>query len=154
MPHRRVLVVLAALLWAGPAPRPHAAEPAPLPAFTPWDVKALETPPAFEWVDRDANVRSLLYRAELYRGKPTRVFAFYASPATLGLAKDDGGRFPGMVLVHGGGGRAFRAWAELYARRGYAAIAMDLGGRMGNDARPFPEGGPPQDDHTKLRMSE
>lgn len=33
-----------------------------------------------------------------------------------------------MVLIHGGGGTAFAEWAWLWARRGYAAIAMDLGG--------------------------
>ena len=59
-----------------------------------------------------------------------------------------------MVLVHGGGGHAFRAWAELFARRGYAAIAMDLGGQTGEgkELRRSPEGGPPQDDHTKFGL--
>ncbi|HEY1083421.1 MAG TPA: PhoPQ-activated protein PqaA family protein, partial [Prosthecobacter sp.] len=30
--------------------------------------------------------------------------------------------------IHGGGGTAFADWAHLWARRGYAAIAMDLSG--------------------------
>src|SRR5262249_48779295 len=121
-----------------PAAHLGAAEPAPLPDFTPWDLKALEKQPAFEWLDPTRAVRSLLYQAEPYRGKPTKVFAFYASPATLKGEDAAEKRFPGMVLVHGGGGHAFRKWAELYARRGYAAIAMDLSGRMGEDAKPFP----------------
>ncbi|MCA9158273.1 MAG: alpha/beta fold hydrolase, partial [Planctomycetales bacterium] len=35
---------------------------------------------------------------------------------------------PAVVLIHGGGGTAFREWAQLWAERGYAAIAMDLAG--------------------------
>ena len=37
------------------------------------------------------------------------------------------------MLIHGGGGTAFAEWAWLWAQRGYAAIAMDLGG-----AQPIP----------------
>ena len=144
MRHRQVILLVACVL-SNPSAWLRAAGPAPLPDFTPWDVQALEKAPAFEWLDRSGEVHSLLYEAEPYRGKKTRVFAYYASPATLGLAKGAGDRFPGMVLVHGGGGHAFRSWAELYARRGYAAIAMDLGGDIGEgkDVKRLPDGGPP-----------
>ena len=42
----------------------------------------------------------------------------------------------------------------MYARRGYAAIAMDLGGKIGEgkEMKRLPDGGPPQDDHTKFRL--
>ena len=39
-----------------------------------------------------------------------------------------GRNFPGVVLIHGGGGTAFADWVYLWAKRGYAAIAMDLNG--------------------------
>ena len=103
MRHRLVILLVACVL-SNPSAWLRAAGPAPLPDFTPWDVKALEKAPVFEWLDRSGAVHSLLYEAEPYGGKKTRVFAYYASPATLGLAKGAGGRFPGMVLVHGGGG--------------------------------------------------
>jgi dienelactone hydrolase len=153
---RTIVLLLAAVSLPTCQAKLGAAEPAPLPDFTPWDVKALERVPPFEWLDRDGKVRSLLYEAESYRGKTTKVFAYYASPATLGTEKDGEKRFPGMVLVHGGGGHAFQRWVEVYATRGYAAIAMDLGGRMGDgqDVRPLPGGGPPQDDDTKFRRSD
>ena len=83
----------------------------------------------------------MLYAGEKYRGKPTRVFAYYASPKTLGKGGDD--NVPGIVLVHGGGGTAFANWVELWAKRGYAAIAMDLAG-CGEGRQRLPDGGPNQ----------
>ena len=94
----------------------------------PWDLDALKTQvPDMHWERRDQPVHSLLYAGEKFKGKATEVFAFYASPATLGAASS-GGKFPGVVLIHGGGGTAFAEWVYLWARRGYAAIAMDLSG--------------------------
>jgi dienelactone hydrolase len=156
MRHRLRIVVLAGIVSTCHAAPASAAGPTPLPDFTPWNVKALEKAPAFEWLDKSGKVRSLLYTAEPFRGRPAKVFAYYASPATLGVASDAGKRFPGMVLVHGGGGHAFRAWAELYARRGYAAIAMDLDGQAGEgkELKRLPDGGPAQDDNTKFQRSE
>jgi dienelactone hydrolase len=93
----------------------------------PWNLSVLKQPPALRWVSQEGPVHSLLYGGEKFQGRDTEVFAFYASPATLGVAKK-GERFPGVVLIHGGGGTAFSEWAWLWAKRGYAAIAMDLAG--------------------------
>lgn len=94
----------------------------------PWDLDALKTTvPEMKWVKQGEAVHSLLYAGEKFEGKDTEVFAFYASPLTLGMAKP-GAKFPGVVLIHGGGGTAFADWAHLWAKRGYAAIAMDLAG--------------------------
>ena len=116
-----------------------------LPATMPWDLVALSEPPKVEWSDRESPVWSLYYEGEIYKGKPTRVFAYYASPATLGSEKVGGEKFPAVVLVHGGGGTAFKEWAELWAKRGYAAIAMDLAGCGPNRER-LEDGGPGQSD--------
>ena len=99
-----------------------------LPDTTPWDLRLLSEPPTFRWVEEKKPVRSLIYAGEDMFGEPTDVFAFYANPATLG-GNDAGEReYPAVVLVHGGGGAAFAEWVWLWASRGYAAIAMDLGG--------------------------
>lgn len=88
--------------------------------------------------------QEIYYDGEPYQGRPTKVFAYLAKPTTVSE-----GKHPAMVLVHGGGGKAFREWAEHWARRGYVAIAMDLAGngpvgRMAN-------GGPDQSDAIKFR---
>lgn len=93
----------------------------------PWNLDELKKKPEMKWLDQSTPVHSLIYTGEVYQDKPTEVFAFYASPITLGLAKE-GQTFPGVVLIHGGGGTAFADWAHLWAKRGYAAIAMDLAG--------------------------
>ncbi len=110
----------------------------------PWNIERLYLAPTFRWLDatQTGTARTLLYAGEDYEGRPTEVFAFYASPNTLLKTTDDDksasksadndakpqSKFPGVVLIHGGGGTAFREWAELWAKRGYAAIAMDLAG--------------------------
>lgn len=95
----------------------------------PWDLTALKSNvPAMKWVRQDQPVHSLTYAGEVYQGHPTEVFAFYASPITLGNDVKPGTKFPAVVLIHGGGGTAFADWAYLWAKRGYAAIAMDLAG--------------------------
>lgn len=105
----------------------------------PWNVAV----PKAEFGERTNLVQSLYYEGEPFNGKPTRVFACYARPA------EGNGPFPAMVLVHGGGGKAFPAWAEHWAKRGYSAIAMDLSGN--GPAGRLPDGGPDQADTTKFR---
>lgn len=130
-----------------------------LPTTTPWNLDELSKPPAFELIDAKGPVRSLLYDGEPYGGKPTQVFAYYATPGTLAGDPTRDKDLPAVVLIHGGGGTAFREWAELWAKRGYAAIAMDLAGyrpvegksahRRENRTRQ-PNGGPNQGDQEKF----
>ncbi len=124
-----------------------------------WNLEKLSAPPIFRWLDDTGPVRQVLYRGEPYQGKPTDVFAYYATPGTLAgdssLDKD----LPALVLVHGGGDRAFLDWVTFWAGKGYAAIAMDLAGCGPNadgeyDKLHKPErllrGGPGQDGKCKI----
>lgn len=109
----------------------------------PWDVQSLKQAPKVTWVDESGPLRKLFYESEPRSGKPTRVFAYCAFPEKVE------GKAPAMVLIHGGGGKAFPEWAKLWADRGYIAIAMDLAGK-GDDGKPLPDGGPDQTDVYKL----
>lgn len=100
--------------------------------------------PEATWGVRTGLVQQVMYAGEPLGGKPTRVFGYVGRPAGT-----SGERLPAMVLVHGGGGRAFPAWAEHWARRGYVALAMDLAGN-GPEGR-LPDGGPDQSDAVKFR---
>ncbi len=91
----------------------------------PWDIQALSAVPrVFDAPESGANdVKAIFYEGLPWKGKPTRVFAYYGIPKIEGKVK-----FPAMVLVHGGGGSAFIPWVRLWVSRGYAAIAMDTCG--------------------------
>jgi dipeptidyl aminopeptidase/acylaminoacyl peptidase len=106
-------------------------------AVGPWDLEDLRKPPKVTWVDKEGTLRQLYYESEPYKGKATRVFAYYAQPEKVD------GKLPAMVLVHGGGGKAFAEWAQLWAKRGYVALAMDLAGH-GPDGARRADGGPEQ----------
>ena len=120
-----------------------------LPSTTPWDLIALSQQPECQWSDQESPVWSLYYEGESYKNQPTRVFAYYASPATLEATSAGERAYPAVVLVHGGGGTAFKEWAELWAKRGYAAIAMDLAG-CGPERKRLADGGPGQSDNEKF----
>jgi dienelactone hydrolase len=109
----------------------------------PWDLAALKAVPASSPGTKTGLVQEVWYEGEPFQGKPTRVFAYLGRPAT------GNGPFPGMVLVHGGGGKAFKDWATHWAQRGYVALAMDLSGN--GPSGPLPDGGPSQSDATKFR---
>jgi len=110
----------------------------------PWDLEALSVAPqVFDAVQHSTDdVKALFYQGLPWKGKPTKVFAYY------GIPKIDGNKkVPAMVLVHGGGGSAFIPWVRLWVSRGYAAIAMDTcgcisGGGHENHLR-HADGGPP-----------
>ena len=73
-------------------------------------------------------VKSFFYAGLPFKGKPTRVFAYYGVPEPPAGAEQPTQKLPAMVLIHGGGGTAFDRWVKLWNSRGYAAIAMDLCG--------------------------
>lgn len=134
---RRVWLLLIA--WLSAAASAAAAE-----ASGPWNVAELKQPPEATWGETKDGVQQVFYAGEPFERRPTRVFAYYARP------EEGDEPFPAMVLVHGGGGKAFSEWASLWAKRGYAALAMDLAGH-GPDKERLPDGGPEQDDRTKFR---
>ena len=70
-------------------------------------------------------ISPVFYDGLSFQGRPTRVFAWVGIPDAPA-----GEKVPGIVLVHGGGGTAFRDWVKVWMERGYAAIAMDTTGKV------------------------
>src|SRR5690606_3493717 len=118
-----------------------------------WDLDALSNPPEVKWLDQGGTVKSLLYKSVDYKGNPTEVFAWYSNPDLIMGRPSSGKKFPGVVLVHGGGGKAFKEWVEKWAADGYAAIAMDLGGK-GPDGKRVSRPGPDQRGYDKFGSTE
>jgi len=108
----------------------------------PWNLDRLRIAPEAVWGKQTNLVQEVFYEGEPYQGKLTRIFAYYGRP------NGGEGLLPAMLLVHGGGGKAFPKWAEHWAKRGYVALAMDTAGH-GPEGR-LPDGGPDQTDKTKL----
>jgi dienelactone hydrolase len=131
-----VLILLMVLGGCATVPRARRAGP--------WDVSGLLQAPAVWWGVTNGLVQDLFYEGEPLDGKSTRVLAYLGRPAINSPKK-----LPAMVLVHGGGGKAFKAWAEHWAQHGYVVLAMDLSGH-GPDGR-LPDGAPNQSDQTKFR---
>jgi cephalosporin-C deacetylase-like acetyl esterase len=71
----------------------------------------------------DGDIRAIFYDALPWQGKPTRVFAW------IGLPAKRVGKVPGMVLVHGGGGTAFKEWVRKWNAEGFAAISIAVEGQ-------------------------
>ncbi|KQX48419.1 alpha/beta hydrolase family protein [Paenibacillus sp. Root444D2] len=94
----------------------------------PWNLETLDQAVrVFPVADMDeGDIKAIFYEGLPYQGKQTRVFAYYAIPESTLNAK-----VPGVVLVHGGGGTAFKEWVQIWLDKGYAAIAMDLEGHVG-----------------------
>jgi len=94
----------------------------------------LTAPPvmmAAEGYGREGRLQAIYFDGLDYEGKPTKVFAW------LGIPQERRGGAPGIVLLHGGGGTAFRQWVEKWNERGFAAIAIALEGQIDqrNDKR-------------------
>jgi dienelactone hydrolase len=94
-----------------------------------WDVQKLSVAPHMYPAGdfHEQGVRALFFDGLPWKGKPTRVFAWYGVPP-----HKDGEKLPAIVLVHGGAGTAFAKWVRLWNERGYAAIAMDTCGSLPN----------------------
>ena len=68
------------------------------------------------------------YDALPYKGKPTKVFAWLSLPCES-EADENPSKVPAVVLVHGGGGTAWKKWAEGWAFQGFASIAIAVEGQ-------------------------
>ncbi|HWZ35269.1 MAG TPA: acetylxylan esterase [Mucilaginibacter sp.] len=92
-----------------------------------WDVKGIYDTPQYKTITTDSAI-GIIYRGLTYKGRQQNVFAYYATPGTLSGDRSKDKDLPAVILVHGGGGLAYKEWAIMWAKKGYAALAMDLRG--------------------------
>ena len=86
----------------------------------------LTSPPAVHAAEGFAAtgpIKPIFFEGLAYQGTPTRVFAW------LGLPQSPSGKVPGVVLVHGGGGTAFKEWVQKWNEQGFAAISIAVEGQ-------------------------
>ena len=92
---------------------------------------SLTNPPVLhvaEGFAKDGGLQAIFFDALPWKGKPTRVFAW------LGLPAKRTGKVPGIVLVHGGGGTAFKEWVQKWNEHGFAAISIAVEGQTDEPA--------------------
>lgn len=92
-----------------------------------WEGENFLSIPAHKILKEDS-VRSIIFESVSYRGRAKSVFAYYTTPGMLQGNDLQDEKLPGIILVHGGGGMAFREWVVMWAKRGYAALALDTRG--------------------------
>ncbi len=66
-------------------------------------------------------LRDLLITGASVEGKPAAFFAYVGYPATPPPA----GGYPGILLIHGGGGTAYPQYMNLWMDQGYVVMALD-----------------------------
>ena len=90
-----------------------------------WDFAKLKNPPAYmssPFPDsRVTGLQDILFEGVPVQGKKAPVFAYIGYPS---IPMPEGG-YPGIVLVHGGGGTAFPEYTKLWTEHGFAVIAID-----------------------------
>lgn len=84
----------------------------------------------------DGTVHAIFYDALPWNGKPTRVFAW------IGLPAQRTGKVPGIVVVHGGGGTAYKEWVQKWNAQGFAAISIAVEGQTDVDEKKEAKGRP------------
>ncbi|MBM4092019.1 MAG: dipeptidyl aminopeptidase [Planctomycetes bacterium] len=122
-----VIVVAASAAWCGEDFAAHREQILALGQLT--------APPAMQVAEGFAAepcMKAVFFDALSWKGKPTKAFAW------LGLPANQAGKVPGIVLVHGGGGTAFKEWVMKWNERGFAAISIAVEGQTDepDDAQP------------------
>ncbi|MEZ6087911.1 MAG: acetylxylan esterase [Pirellulaceae bacterium] len=87
------------------------------PRQTPLDIQTVR-----QWEADGIVYRYVTYHIATLKGRPARMAAFF------GFANGET-NLPGLLHLHGGGQRAFLHEVEFYAKRGYACLSINWGGR-------------------------
>jgi dienelactone hydrolase len=94
------------------------------PRSEPLDIKVVR-----EWEKDGIIFRYVTYHIGTFKGVEARMAAFYGFPK-------GSKNVPGLLHLHGGGQRAFLHEVEFYAKKGYACLSINWGGREMEDGKP------------------
>jgi len=94
------------------------------PRHEPLDAKIVR-----EWEQDGIVYRYVTFHIGTFKDQDARMAAFFGFPQ--GASK-----LPGLLHLHGGGQRAFLHEVEFYAKRGYACLSINWGGREMEQAQP------------------
>lgn len=89
----------------------------------------LEVQVVREWDEDGIRIRYVTYHIGTFKDTKARMAAFYAFP-------QGGMKLPALMHMHGGGQRAFLDEVRFYAKRGYACLSVNWGGREMENAKP------------------
>lgn len=93
-------------------------------AATPHATKAREL--GYEAESDYEGIEAIFYDGDTYKGRHVKHFAYFGLPEGASAEHP----VPAVVCVHGGGGSAYDEWVKKWNDAGYAAIAMNLNGRV------------------------
>jgi len=82
-----------------------------------------------EWEKDGIIFRYVTHHIGTFKGVKARMAAFYGFPKGSSTV-------PGLLHLHGGGQRAFLHEVEFYAKKGYACLSINWGGREMEDGKP------------------
>lgn len=82
-----------------------------------------------QWEEEGLILRYVTYRIGTFRGKNATMAGFFGYP-------DSQAELPALLHIHGGGQRASLREVKRYAKRGYAVLSVNWGGRPMEQARP------------------
>ena len=94
------------------------------PGAEPLDVRSVR-----QWKEDGLLLSYVTFHVGTFKGRAARIAAFYGRPR-------GGRKLSGLLHLHGGGQRAFLHEVRYYARRGYACLSINWGGREMEGAQP------------------
>lgn len=89
---------------------------------------ALDAKIVREWEKDGIVYRYVTFHIGTYKSQPARMAAFFGFPK-------NGKKLPALLQIHGGGQRASLKEVEFYAKRGYACLSINWGGREMEEAQ-------------------
>jgi len=112
-----------------------------------WDIPSdIQAQTLRTYLVKNIVVKEIRYVSSAYKNKPVKIFGYFCYPKNKK-------NLPAVAAIHGGGGYATLARSLKYAKKGYAALSIDLPGKGPLRWKKSRSTGPDMDVSTLLRVS-